>query len=279
MVKAKKTFGQNFLIDSSVVDKIISAADIQPGETVLEIGPGTGILTAALVKAGARVIAIEYDHDLIAPLKEKFGDTIELIEGDVMQFPLLYKEGMKGWSNNSIRDPSIPALVNGRITKFKLIANIPYNITSQILERFLAHKPRPMRMVLMLQKEVADRVLAKPPRMSLLSVVCQIYAKCTRVANVKAGSFRPIPKVDSAIVQFDLCYLPPCKGGSMMGVCPERVISLAKAGFSSPRKQLKNNLSHLDIHESDLQAVGLAPNIRAENLTVEDWTALLSTIR
>ena len=253
--KAKKSFGQNFLIDGSVVNKIVAAATIQKGETVLEIGPGTGLLTDALVRAGAKVIAIELDHDLIAPLTEKFGDKIELIEGDVLKMR------------------SLPVLDK----QFKLIANIPYNITSLIIERFLCHEPRPTRMVLMVQKEVADRILAKPPRMSLLSLVSQIYADCSRVVPVKAGSFRPIPKVDSAVVQFDL------KFDGQETEQKEKIIRFAKVGFSSPRKQLQNNLSgglqrtSEDVKKA-LESVGLNPQIRAEGLTLEDWIHLEHTL-
>ncbi len=259
---AKKSLGQNFLIDASVVKKIIEAAGIQKGEKVLEIGPGTGLLTEALVAAGAQVIAIELDHDLIQPLKEKFGDRIELIEGDVLS-PLL---------NHSI----IQSLNH---FSYKLIANIPYNITSQIIERFLSHEPRPTQMILMVQKEVADRILAKPPQMSLLSIVSQIYAECSRVTNVKAGSFRPIPKVDSAVVKFDLGDQGVVAIEKTLHVATEKTIHLAKIGFSSPRKQLQNNLSG-GLHRSSeeiktaLESIGLNPKIRAEGLTVHDWECL-----
>ncbi len=257
--KAKKSFGQNFLIDGSIVNKIVEAADIQKGETVFEIGPGTGLLTDALVRAGARVIAIELDHDLVAPLKEKFGDAIELIEGDVLKMDV----------NRLIGDSKT----------FKLVANIPYNITSQIIERFLSREPRPTRMVLMVQKEVADRILAKPPQMSLLSVVSQIYAECSRVTNVKAGSFRPIPKVDSTVVRFDLVSSPLQRGDRGGSDFSEQVIHFAKIGFSSPRKQLQNNLSSglqktSEEIKTALASLGLNPQIRAESLTIQDWERL-----
>ena len=211
------------------------------------------MLTEALVAAGAKVVAIELDHDLIVPLTEKFGDAIELIEGDVL----------------SMR--SLPVSDRG----FKLIANIPYNITSPILEKFLAHGPHPTRMILMVQKEVADRILANPPQMSLLSVVCQLYADCSRVTNVKAGSFRPVPKVDSSVVRFDLhaSLSPPVKGEY------EGVIRVAKCGFSSPRKQLQNNLASAFKKEAAevkeiLSSIGLNPQIRAEGLTIQNWIDL-----
>lgn len=250
---AKKSFGQNFLIDELVVKKIAIAADIQKGETVLEIGPGTGLLTEALIRYGAHVIAIELDHDLIGPLKEKFGDKIELIEGDALSLhPLPVQNGA-----------------------FKLIANIPYNITSPILEKFLSREPKPTQMILMVQKEVADRIIGKPPEMSLLTVMCQLYANCSRVLNVKAESFRPIPKVDSAVVKFDL-YKPLLQ--------TEQIIALAKAGFMSRRKQLHHNLlpflrktkplADAQMVKTILLDAHLDPKIRAENLTIDDWINL-----
>lgn len=254
MPRAKKSFSQNWLVDETVVKKIIDAAEIRPGETVLEVGPGTGVLTKALVDAGARVIAVEADKSLIAPLRERFGDTIELIHGDILSVPS---------SRFTFHAP-----------RYKLIANIPYNITSDLLRHFLTTDHKPSRMILMVQHEVADRITAQPPQMSLLSVVCQIYAQCTRVARVPAGAFRPVPKVDSAVVRLDL------HDGSATGnMDPEEVIAVAKIGFSSPRKQLHGNLKGVHRTGSSavkeaLESLGLSPTARAEALTVENWIAL-----
>lgn len=246
MPRAKKTYGQNFLVDKGVVRKIIEAADIVPGEAVLEVGPGTGALTEALVAAGAKVTAVEADRDLIPALRETFGDTIELVEGDILAYDL-------------------PP------TAYKLIANIPYNITSPLLYRFLTAPNPPSRMVLMVQREVADRMAGKPPDMSLLSVVCQLYADVSKVTNVPAGAFRPAPKVDSAVVRLDV---RPAEVGD-----PEAVVRTAKAGFSSRRKQLHGNLSGAGIASSQsvkdaLTTLNLPPTSRAENLTVHNWIQL-----
>ncbi len=244
--RAKKHYSQNWLVDESVVEKIISVAEITKGESVLEIGPGTGLLTTALVNSGARVTAIEADEDLVGPLGEMFGDKIELICGDALDEEFF----MSG--------------------EYKLIANLPYSITSDILKRYLTHSFPPTRMVLMLQKEVVERIIAKPGAMSLLSVVCGLYGECSRVTNVPRGAFRPIPKVDSAVLKIDLTSKKD------RDFDPEQVISLAKTGFSSRRKQLHRNLSSLPGVSSDqvkkiLEDMGLDPRLRAQDLSVEDW--------
>lgn len=252
MRKAKKAFSQNWLIDKSVVKKIIAAAEISKGETILEIGPGRGVLTEALVAAGAKVIAVEADQDLLKPLQAMFGAKIRLVPGDILSQDLR-KLGL-------------------RDGKYKLVANLPYSITSAILEKFLSQAPKPSRMVIMVQKEVADRIVAGPPKMSLLSVACQIYAKPKKAAKVPAKAFRPAPKVDSAVVRLDL--VKPKKG-----VDAEAVIALAKIGFCARRKQLQKNLSAAKIASAEdikraLQNLNIDPQARAENLTVDNWIKL-----
>ncbi len=248
--KAKKEFGQNFLQDQSAIQKVIDAAEIQKGETVLEIGPGTGVITEALVKAGAKVTAVEIDEKLVELLKEKFDNQIELINDDILATNYL-----------------LPAT-------FKLVSSLPYNITSDVLKKFLTQEPKPSKIIFVLQKEVVDRIVAKPSKMSLLSVMCQLYARCGKVANIKAGAFYPVPKVDSAIIKLD-----PCPKEQFKDYNPEQVIKLAKVGFSSKRKQLKNNLAsfvNLNVAQigEKLQEIGLDPRVRAENLTVENWVQL-----
>ncbi|MBI4435329.1 ribosomal RNA small subunit methyltransferase A [Candidatus Uhrbacteria bacterium] len=254
--RAKKSFSQNWLVDETVVAKIIDAAEIVPGETVLEVGPGTGVLTQALVNAGACVIAVEADGSLIPSLREKFADSVEVIHADILTFNI---------STSATFPPSHLS------TPYKLIANIPYNITSDLLRRFLTIEPKPSRMVVMVQREVANRIVATPPDMSLLSVMCQLYAECRRVTNVPAGAFRPIPKVDSAVVRLDL--LDPLR----WGIDPEKVIALAKRGFASRRKQLHGNLKSLAGSQRvkhALESLGLSPSARAQELSVENWVKL-----
>lgn len=252
-LRAKKSFGQNFLADPSVVGKIVAAAGIKPGERVLEIGPGTGVLTRGLLETGAKVTAVEVDADLLPALHESF-PTLDLREGDILAL--------------RDQDPSLSGTLEEG--KYILAANIPYNITSGILEEFLRVSPRPKRLVLMVQREVADRITAAPPQMSLLSVVCQTYAEVKKAFNVPAGAFRPAPKVDSAVIVLDL--------RSNVEEA-ENIIALAKVGFSSPRKQLHKNLAQGGKKDSAawkeaLERLGLRPDIRAEGLTKDDWQKL-----
>lgn len=251
--KAKKSFGQNWLVDHSVIEKILEAAETESGERVLEIGPGTGVLTKALVETGAKVTAVEIDRTLISSLQDMFEDRIQLLEGDILSEAI----------DAHLRD----LFLDGQYT---VIANIPYNITSAILRRFLERPPHPKRMVLMVQKEVADRIVAQPPRMSLLSVICQVHAVCKKIANVPKGAFRPMPKVDSAIIRLDVL-------GEQQEIEP--LMQLAKAGFASKRKQLQKNLSALpEVRADDVKTwlveLGLDPRARAETLSMDDWRQL-----
>ena len=247
MQRAKKSFGQNWLVDASVVGKIVEAAQIQEGEQVVEIGPGTGNLTQALVDAGAKVFAIEADRELIPLLEDRFGNGIELVFADAL--------------SNNYKLPS---------TSYKLIANIPYNITSDLIRLFVTRDDAPSMLLLMVQREVADRIVARAGEMSLLSVMCQLYADCSKVVNVPAGAFRPVPKVDSAVVKLVMKE----SDGDI-----ERVIALAKRGFASRRKQLHKNLSsHPDVRSDQvkdvLESMGLDARVRAQELDVTQWREL-----
>lgn len=259
--RAKKAYGQNFLADRSVVQVILETAAPKPGEVILEIGPGTGVLTQALVASGARVVAVEADADLMPALQERFNFSPDFLLGDILAL--------------RATDPTI----GGRLkdNDYALVANIPYNITSALLEDFLTRSPRPTRMILMLQKEVTERLTARPPKMGLLSVVCQLYADVRRIKSVPRGAFRPMPKVDSAVIELRLHSLNE-------GVEPEEVIRLAKAAFSSPRKQLHGNLSGAGYGDAEtikkaLEVQGIRTDARAETLTIDDWIALWTKLR
>jgi len=268
-IRAKKSFGQHFLTDQHVVRKIVEAAEIVPRQWILEIGPGTGVLTRALVDAGANVAAVEADHDLIHPLREQFENKIILFEGDIL--------GSAGKAAEKfLQDQKMP---------FQVVANIPYNITSPILEHFFRETPYPFRLVLMVQKEVSQRICAKPPKMSLLAVAVQFYATPSIISYVKKNCFWPQPKVDSAILKI-IPHKQNLGSLSYPNTNPHlrepKFFEVVKAGFKQPRKQLGNNLaSGLKLSrqqvETWLTQAGIQPAQRAETLSVQDWLKLSLT--
>lgn len=246
-VDAKKSLGQNFLVNPGVVDRIIDAAGIRPGETVLEIGPGTGTLTQALVAAGATVVALEKDRRLIEPLREKFAaSAAAIVEGDVLRF-----------------DPSAHGLEAG---KYKIVANIPYYLTARLLRVVFEHWPVPVLVVLMVQREVADRLMASPPDMNLLALSVQLYAKPSLVMRVSRGSFRPIPAVDSAVIALE--PTPEIDRHEC-----EKVLALAKKAFAHRRKQLGSS-----VPAPALEKAGIKPTARPQELSPSQWQALAGTL-
>ncbi|MFH1142620.1 MAG: 16S rRNA (adenine(1518)-N(6)/adenine(1519)-N(6))-dimethyltransferase RsmA [Candidatus Uhrbacteria bacterium] len=258
---AKKSFGQHWLKSQAIVNKIVEAADLKPSDCVLEIGPGKGVLTQALLAKTKNVTAVEADRDLIPGLQKKFGQDLNLIEGDVIK--IANKE-----------------LVAAGDKRYKLVANLPYNITSATLSKFLIEEPRPSCLVVMVQREVADRITAQPGDMGLLSVVCQLHAKIQKICQVKPGSFSPPPKVQSTVLRFDL--ITPSKN-RLREVELEAVIRLAKAGFSSRRKQLHRNLADQRIVSSEktkqvLAKLKLSDTARAQELSIENWLAFYRAI-
>ncbi|HTP57259.1 MAG TPA: 16S rRNA (adenine(1518)-N(6)/adenine(1519)-N(6))-dimethyltransferase RsmA [Candidatus Paceibacterota bacterium] len=232
-IRAKKSLGQNFLVNRGVIARIVAAADIGPGDTVLEVGPGTGALTRALADTGATVIALEKDDRLIGPLTEQFKDSpnVRIVHGDALEL-----------------DAAELGLGPGL---WKLVANIPYYLTSRLI-RLMLERWRPEAAVLMVQREVAERMLAKPPEMNLLSLSVQLYAHITRVMDVSRGSFRPIPDVDSAVIRLE--SMPDADHE-----LNERAMTVAKRAFAHKRKQLK---------------FGPRPSARPQELSVDDWKKL-----
>jgi 16S rRNA (adenine1518-N6/adenine1519-N6)-dimethyltransferase len=251
----KKSLGQNFMHDPNTIAKIVAIADIQPNETVLEVGPGTGELTAALARVAQSVIAVELD-DRLAPLLE---------------------QRFRGASNiyfhfDDILRTNIPALVGGK--PYCVVANVPYYITSGILRHILESRHRPRRIVMTVQLEVAQRITALPGDLSLLAVSVQYYGKPTLISKLNRAVFWPRPDVDSAILQIDLYAAPIVDVPS-----DEAFFAVVRAGFSQKRKQLRNSLSTglgLKPEQADavLQAAGLNPQRRAETLTLAEWGAL-----
>ena len=242
-IKQKRSLGQNFLINQGILDKIVQAAEVGPEDTVVEVGPGTGNLTRKLSEKAKQIIAIEKDHRLIDKLKSEFGNSnVEILEGDVLKFKI---------ENLKLRD-----------FEYKIVANIPYYITSNFLRTLLEEWSRPKLVVLTIQKEVAQRIVAKPPRMSLLALSVQLYAEPKIISYVSKGSFRPIPKVDSAIIK-----LVPKDDAD--GKNNERILAIAKKAFAGKRKQLKNTIG-----KEILEKVGIRPESRPEELSLDDWLKL-----
>jgi 16S rRNA (adenine1518-N6/adenine1519-N6)-dimethyltransferase len=226
-IPAKKSLGQNWLVNTGVLDRIVAAAEITPGETVLEIGPGQGALTEYLVAAGANVIAVEKDHRLIEPLRERF-PNIHLIEDDI----LTWKPALSGL--------------------YKVVANIPYYLTSHLIRVILEQWPLPSLAVMMVQEEVARRIMAAPPDMNLLALSVQLYAKPELIMRVSRGSFRPIPDVDSALIKLTPIPYDPNEN--------KRILALAKKFFAHKRKQMK---------------FGQYVTARPQELSVDNWKGLV----
>lgn len=250
-IKPKKSLGQNFLINAGILEKIVSAAELSLDDIVLEIGPGTGNLTKLLSEKAGRVIAIEKDHRLIEDLKTKFPDT-KIVEEDVLKFK-----------------PEEYGLKDGG---YKIVANIPYYITSNLLRIIFEKWPRPKLIILTVQKEVAKRIVAKPPDMNLLALSVQLYSDAKVISYISRGSFRPMPKVDSAIIK-----LVPREEVDLKN--NEKIVAIAKKAFAGKRKQLVNNLSkNLDIPKDKviriIQELGIDDKVRAENLSIEKWSEL-----
>jgi len=248
-LRPRKGLGQNFLQDGRVARRIVEGLGIVGDEVVVEVGPGTGVLTSSLVDSGAKIVAIELDANLASLLKERYPeDRLTVVHADVLAV-----------------DPC--ELVPGG---YKLVGNIPYYITGSIIRHFLESPCPPLVMVFMVQREVAERMVAGPGSMSLLSVSVQLYARAEIIARVPAGAFYPRPKVDSAVVR--LVPQPPPLPRSLI----DTFFRVARAGFGMKRKQLANSLSHrLSISRTDVGALlaqaGIDPSRRAETLTVDDW--------
>jgi 16S rRNA (adenine1518-N6/adenine1519-N6)-dimethyltransferase len=271
-----KQFGQHFLIDKSVLKKIVEASNISSRDIILEIGPGIGVLTQELAKRAEKVIAVEKDNKMVEILKEVLVNhkNVEIIQGDILKFPIS----------------------NFQFPINKMVANLPYYIVSPVIRKFLEEKNKPEEMTLMVQKEVAQRICAKPPDMNLLAVSVQFYSKPKIISYVSKNSFWPRPKVDSAIIKITvnpvrknktLSPSPRQGAGLSNGVNSKQrtenrdlFFKIVKAGFSQPRKQLCNNLKNgLKLNKTEIKVWLLKnrvdPTQRAETLTIEDWKNLL----
>ncbi len=265
-LRAQRRFSQNFLVDVDVLEGILAAASPAPGRRVLEIGPGLGLLTGGLLAAGARVTAVEIDRGMVAHLRESFAlelaaGALELVEGDIL-------------------DEDLGAIV---LAPYDVVANLPYHVTSPVLHRLLGGEagPRPERCVLMLQREVAERVAARPGAMSYLSVFVQYHAVPTIVRRVPREAFEPAPEVESAVLALDV--RDPDAAGRLPAAMEDDLWRLVQAGFRERRKMLHNVLPRQLLIEpariaDALAAVGIAGDRRPQTLGVGEWIGLLGAL-
>ena len=255
-LKALKSLGQNFLIDEKVLGKIIQTSKLDKNDLVLEIGPGLGTLTNELIKKCGAVVAVEKDKKITGLIKEK--NNLKIINDDILKINL--NELIKEHSNNK---------------KYKLISNIPYYITSPVIKLFLENNIQPELIVLLVQKEVAERICAKPGKLSVLALSVQTYGEPEIVSYVHKSSFYPEPKVDSAILKIKNIKK------EFSDEHYKKLFKIIKIGFSSKRKKLINNLSAgLQISKEEsaniLQKAGINLNARAQELSLEEWNKLVN---
>jgi 16S rRNA (adenine1518-N6/adenine1519-N6)-dimethyltransferase len=255
-LRARKSLGQHFLADASVLQTIVEAAELSPADTVIEVGPGLGILTAELVRRAGNVVAVELDTKLASLLKRRLASpaNLRVINADILK--VSPSELLEGTSH------------------YKVVANLPYYITSPVLRYFVEASLKPSLMVVMVQKEVGEAIVAGPGKMSLLAVSLQAYSKLRIISHVPSQCFYPQPKVDSVILRFDVLPEPAIKVADMGGF-----FDLVRAGFSSPRKQLHNSLAHsLGMKPAEVTLLLEGANIdskrRAETLSLEEWARL-----
>ncbi|MDR2524200.1 MAG: 16S rRNA (adenine(1518)-N(6)/adenine(1519)-N(6))-dimethyltransferase RsmA [Candidatus Nomurabacteria bacterium] len=255
--KPDKSLGQHWLRDEAVLSAIADCAEVVSGDTVLEIGPGLGTLTRVLAARAGRVLAVEFDPDLAARLSREFAESksVEIIPGDFLRFDL----------------SRLPA-------GYKVAANIPYYITNPIIMQLLSARNKPCVAALLVQREVAERLAAKPGAMSILAVAAQFHAEVSLGPVVPARLFTPPPKVDSQVV-----ILRPRPSGRDLSPDQEKLFfRIVKAGFSARRKKLRTALSgglNTPVAEAEilLHTAGINPNLRAQDLTIEDWCEIMQS--
>jgi 16S rRNA (adenine1518-N6/adenine1519-N6)-dimethyltransferase len=245
-IGANKTLGQNWLVNEGVADRIVAAAHPEKTDTILEIGPGKGVLTGRLVRHVGQLIAIEKDGRLVGPLREQFANTpnVSIHEGDVLEL-----------------DPQALGLKAG---EYKVVANLPYYITARFLRHMLSQWPAPKRAVLMIQREVSKRIQEQPGNMNMLALSVQAYAEIEKIMDVSRGSFRPTPDVDSTVIA-----LTPKKLDQNDRDMTERALETARRSFENRRKQITSSQS-----KQLLLACNISPTARPQELSWEQWLCI-----
>lgn len=270
-VSAQKQLGQHFLIDHEALSAMVAAADLSKGDYVVEIGPGFGVLTFPLAEAAGRVLAIETDKRILEILKALGSGypNLEIVPASILKLDSKYlHDSYQKW-----------ALAMKGKTGYKLVANLPYYITSSIIKLFLDGEHKPEMMCIMVQKEVAERIAAGPGEMSVLAVSVQVYGTPEIVRIVPRKSFWPAPEVDSAVLKITTFPKSPYEIDNY-----RKFFRVVKAGFGERRKQLHNSLAGgLDMDDEDVDhaliAVGIDPKQRAQDLSIPQWVALYNQIK
>lgn len=257
-IEPKKSLGQNFMVEPAALTRLVEAAEVGPDDAVLEVGAGLGALTDRLAERARRVVALEIDERFIGWLRNRYArqPQVEIVQADVLETDL-------------------SALLGPDAVRYRVVANLPYYITSPVLRHLLECPTPPCLIVVTVQLEVAQRLTARPGQMSLLAVSAQFYGQVRMVGRIKAGAFYPRPEVDSAIVRIE----PHAGGPPLPPPAREAFFRVVRAGFSQPRKQLRNSLAAgLGLEVEDvihwLTSVGIDPQRRAETLSVEEWLRL-----
>ncbi len=252
-LKNKKELGQNWLRDRAMLEAIADEADLSISDTVLEIGPGLGTLTSELLRRAGNVAAVELDSERAAKLPAQFpGKNLTVINEDILSYDL----------------ERLP-------TGYKVVANVPYYITSKIIEKLMTASNRPSVIVILVQKEVAERIVARPGGMSILAISAQIFAKTHLGIEIPRQFFTPVPKVDSQVVVLEVRDKP-----LVLEKDQKAFFRVVKAGFANKRKKLRSSMSAgLAISKSDaeklLRQAGIDPDLRAEDLSIDDWIRLM----
>ena len=268
-LRPSKGLGQNFLVNQAALKKIVAAAELTPDDIVLEVGAGLGTLTERLARHAGHVVAVELDQRLLPVLQSVLADfdNITLIQGDVLAL-----DPAALISAASIQHPASNI-------QYKVVANLPYYITSAVLRHLLEANLKPQRMAITVQREVAERIVAKPGQMSLLAVSVQFYGRPRLLFRIKPGSFYPSPEVESAVVGIDLHATPPVPVEDTTAF-----FRVVRAGFAQRRKQLRNSLAaglrqSPDEVATKLRKVGVDPRRRAQTLSLEEWAKVACMLR